>query len=453
MKTTATLNVNNTGIKWRGIANHVRHNPKQHHQNTDINFDLTKYNFGGNVTKKIIFERLYKNDDRLQKYIKEHDTKAIAGRHSNRVWGNIDNWLKKQHSTERTAVMTLGNVDVKAEMLGKLKMSMEDYCKLSGEALKAYVHDFNHRYSGKDSKHTFAVKHYYVNVDEGSPHVHFDIIPFGWTNGKKPRPSTNFNTALATEFGYDKTAKELLSEFRNVEDHKIVECFNKTLQKHGYDLKLELTRTKSSLHDVPMQAYKDLKKNQKKVEKEAYNNQQYQGVLDEYNDKLAEKAAALDQRDAELRKREAKLKAEQKEVNDAITNVYNDFNNISLQLAWQSSEEDMPKTMAIIKKHIDNHDCDFARDEQNKPLFDKQGNPKMINSKGFFGDLFSQAVIICERLGQNIVEKVKEHMKSWEDIMNQKYQENLKDLQEHQWQPRTHNYHASQHQNDDSMGL
>lgn len=121
----------------------------------------------------------------------------------------------------------------------------ENNREVAGKLLRDYLLDFEKRHSN------LYVYNAVVHLDEeGSPHLHFNVVPVasGYKNGLKLKPS--FKKALANE-GYTQTGRYLLKEFRDKEIKNIEQVFKRV----GVVRKLVGTNNIKDMHE-----YKNLQK-------------------------------------------------------------------------------------------------------------------------------------------------------------------------------------------------
>lgn len=266
VKTTATVNVQSSK-KWSGLQHHMEHDPKINHSNKDIDQSLTKYNVHGVIAHK---DKILKQH--YGSFITEHDAKQ---KRDDRKYGSVKAYLNKQRGQpEITAVATFGSKELLEPFTERLYQEALRNKTFKGNlsrvnfnrhlmatyasGLTKYAQGFNKRNSH------ITLTEYYAHLDEnGSPHLHYEAIPRGYTNTGKP--SERLDRALLAQYGTDENKQdkgnkekniEYMRKWRTQEDQALVRCMNAAFkERFKTPVKFELTRTGVALK-LPMESYK-----------------------------------------------------------------------------------------------------------------------------------------------------------------------------------------------------
>lgn len=266
VKTTATVNVQSSK-KWSGLQHHMEHDPKINHSNKDIDQSLTKYNVHGVIAHK---DKILKQH--YGSFITEHDAKQ---KRADRKYGSVKAYLNKQRGQpEITAVATFGSKELLEPFTEQLYQEALRNKTFKGNlsrvnfnrhlmstyasGLTKYAQGFNKRNSH------ITLTEYYAHLDEnGSPHLHYEAIPRGYTNTGKP--SERLDRALLAQYGTDENKPdkgnkekniEYMRKWRTQEDQALVRCMNTAFKEQfNVPVKFELTRTGVALK-LPMELYK-----------------------------------------------------------------------------------------------------------------------------------------------------------------------------------------------------
>lgn len=252
--TTASGNFDNKK-SFSGIRKHLEHDPKLKHKNRYLNAkksqELRKYN-----AHKILINFDDWTEKNFGSFVKEHDENM---KDKKRRFGSVKRFLQvdgdgqarklqpvqlytQKFSNEKDWTAFKDQLVEKIQKeytwhkTGKhlTKEEATDYVyKLIASGLKDCADGFN------DRNPNLKMFEYYVHMDEkGAPHFHSDVLPFyqpeGVTKkGRKKKPSWSLNTALAHQYGTDRSKsqnKKNLSRFREQEDKALIDCVNKRLE-------------------------------------------------------------------------------------------------------------------------------------------------------------------------------------------------------------------------------
>ena len=232
----------------------MEHAPEINHSNSYLNSTeskiLRKYN-----RHKVLINYSAWTEQKFGSFVKEHDQKMKDKR---RQFGSVDRFLKVDGSGKKrtlqpalTYIEKLSNEEDWKSFKSGLEKKLQSYRWNSGpkkgqhltpseakemalttisKGFEVYANGFNKRNS---NLHMFE---YYVHMDEeGSPHLHSQVMPFtemGKTKkGNLKKPSWSLNTALAKQYDSPRKNKENLSRFRKQEDQALINSMNTTLEK------------------------------------------------------------------------------------------------------------------------------------------------------------------------------------------------------------------------------
>lgn len=333
LKTTATVNVQSSK-RWSGLKHHMQHDPNVNHSNKDIDQSLTKYNVHGVIAHK---DKILKQH--YGQFVIEHDAKQ---KRSDRKYGSVSTYLKKQRGQpEVTAVATFGSKELLEPFNEQLYQETLRNKTFKGNlsrvnfnrhlmatyayGLKKYAQGFNKRNSH------ITLTEYYAHLDEsGSPHLHYEAIPRGYTATGKP--SEHLNKALLAQYGTDDEkhgkAKEkgitYMHKWRTQEDEALVRCMNAAFkERFNVPVKFDLVRTGLALK-LPTELYKkhadeivtlkheieDLKTEKKAVQASVAQETEINDQLKQSNNDLRERIRIQEIEQEKERKRRAKERAD-----------------------------------------------------------------------------------------------------------------------------------------------
>ena len=232
----------------------MEHDPKINHSNSYLNGaesrSLRKYN-----QHHILINYGAWTEKKFGSFVKEHDVRM---KDKKRQFGSVDRFLKVDGSGKKrtlqpalTYIEKLSNEEDWKHFKSTLEKKLQSYRWNSGpkkghhltsseaqemalttisKGFEAYADGFNKR---NPNLHMFE---YYIHMDEeGSPHLHSQVMPFtdmGRTKkGNLKKPSWSLNTALGQQYGTPRKNKENLSRFRKQEDQALIDSMNQTLEK------------------------------------------------------------------------------------------------------------------------------------------------------------------------------------------------------------------------------
>ena len=232
----------------------MEHDPKINHSNSYLNGaesrSLRKYN-----QHHILINYGAWTEKKFGSFVKEHDARM---KDKKRQFGSVDRFLKVDGSGKKrtlqpalTYIEKLSNEEDWKHFKSTLEKKLQSYRWNSGpkkgqhltsseaqemalttisKGFEAYADGFNKR---NPNLHMFE---YYIHMDEeGSPHLHSQVMPFtdmGRTKkGNLKKPSWSLNTALGQQYGTPRKNKENLSRFRKQEDQALIDSMNQTLEK------------------------------------------------------------------------------------------------------------------------------------------------------------------------------------------------------------------------------
>lgn len=232
----------------------MEHDPKLKHSNSYLNGaesrSLRKYN-----QHHILINYDTWTEKKFGSFVKEHDTRM---KDKKRQFGSVDRFLKVDGSGKKrtlqpalTYIEKLSNEEDWRHFKSTLEKKLQSYRWNSGpkkgqhltsseaqemalttisKGFEAYANGFNKR---NPNLHMFE---YYIHMDEeGSPHLHSQVMPYtdmGKTKkGNLKKPSWSLNTALGQQYGTPRKNRENLSKFRQQEDQALIDSMNQTLEK------------------------------------------------------------------------------------------------------------------------------------------------------------------------------------------------------------------------------
>ena len=232
----------------------MEHDPKLKHSNSYLNGTesqlLRKYN-----RHKVLINYDVWTEKKFDSFVKEHDEKM---KDQKRKFGSVSRFLKVDGSGKKrtlqpalTYIEKLSNEEDWTAFKSGLEKKLQSYRWNSGpkkgkyltpseakdmalktisKGFETYANGFNKR---NPNLHMFE---YYIHMDEeGSPHLHGQVMPFtemGQTKkGNLKKPSWSLNTALGQQYGTPRKNRENLSKFRQQEDQALIDSINQTLEK------------------------------------------------------------------------------------------------------------------------------------------------------------------------------------------------------------------------------
>lgn len=253
MKTTASGNFSNKK-SWSGLKKHMEHDPEINHSNSYLNSteskNLRKYN-----RHQVLVNYSRWTEQKFGSFVKEHDQKM---KDQKRKFGSVARFLKVDGSGKKrtlqpalTYIEKLSNEEDWKQFKSTLEKKLQSYKWTSGpkkgqhltpsearetalntvsKGFEVYANGFNKR------NPNLHMLEYYVHMDEeGTPHLHSQVMPFtdmGKTKkGNLKKPSWSLNTALARQYNSPRKNKENLSKFRQQEDQALIDSMNQTLEK------------------------------------------------------------------------------------------------------------------------------------------------------------------------------------------------------------------------------
>lgn len=184
MKVNGTLTTKSGS--WNQIKKHVSRNWQHDKNEKSVDKTLSKYN----LHDDFLSTEKYKN-----RLLKAHYSSFLARRnekvrkqgHLNRQQ-SLDEYLKNRTPTA-LGIATFGDQNDKSNVMLAIDDYYHDrsrsenhrrYYQCASWGLKRYVHGFNQR------NRYVKVTHWWTNVDEqGAPHVHFELLPLGYTKLNK----------------------------------------------------------------------------------------------------------------------------------------------------------------------------------------------------------------------------------------------------------------------------
>lgn len=413
VKTTATVNVQSSK-KWSGLQHHMEHDPKINHSNKDIDQSLTKYNVHGVIAHK---DKILKQH--YGSFIIEHDAKQ---KRADRKYGSVKAYLNKQRGQpEITAVATFGSKELLEPFTEQLYQEALRNKTFKGNlsrvnfnrhlmatyasGLTKYAQGFNKRNSH------ITLTEYYAHLDEnGSPHLHYEAIPRGYTNTGKP--SERLDRALLAQYGTDENKQDkgnkeknikYMRKWRTQEDQALVRCMNAAFKEQfKMPVKFELTRTGVALK-LPMESYKkyadeivkmkhdheNLKTENKALQASNDDQKKLNKQLQQANDDLQEKLRIQEKE----RKRRAKEQAKERADLDQ---KYEDFEkqqqkiNRELDAKREKINRDADRFYILVGKaysllgrnyvdHGKNVNYEVAKGELKDRKFNKSGVPLLVD--------------------------------------------------------------------------
>lgn len=317
LQVTASGNVSKN-LSWSGLKNHhLKHDPKQKHENKFLNSEESKslQKFNTHYKNKRSFDFLVLKY--FGNYLYDHDAKTKGYQ-----WGDIKNFIafdtkghKRRNSldflymekfSDKKTWDTLkakyektwakASPSEKEKWKAKGITSGTDFASYkAGRAVKRYMKGF----SDRNPDITFIEG--YSHVDElGAPHAHMRLMATPdrertfTKSGVVKKPSTSLNKALRKQFPEAENNKQALSLWRQQEDKAMVEAFKAEL-----GLSLELYRKKSKVTGLSHDEYI-------KYQKE--------------KDDLSKKWDALAFEKSNLADAEANLKAETDDFESSLNN-------------------------------------------------------------------------------------------------------------------------------------
>lgn len=318
LATTASGNFANKK-SWSGMRKHMEHDSKLHHSNEYLNGEeskrLRKYN-----SHKVLINFDDWAENHFSDFVKEHDENT---KDKHRKFKSVKRFLEVDSNgnerrikplmayTEKLANETdweqfrdslidrLQNYSWSTGPKKGQKLTQEEAVafayKVIGQGLETYANGFNKR---NKYLHMFE---YFTHLDEqGSPHLHSDVmafVPTGRTKtGKKKKPSTSLNRALAEQYGNKGKSKENLKRFRQQEDQALIDAMNDTLEKklgikHAFKLVRKTDKDKTLETGLDHEIYKARATAIKEQEQQKQANQM---KIDKQNKILAENQSKLD---------------------------------------------------------------------------------------------------------------------------------------------------------------
>lgn len=329
LSTTASGNINKKK-SWSGMRKHMEHDPNLKHKNEYLNTDeskqLRKYN-----SHKVLINFDDWAENKFGDFVKEHDETMKDRR---RKFKSVKRFLEVDGNGNERKVKPLMAYTEKLsneadwhDFRDDLIKRLQHYTWTSGnkkgqfltadeakdmayktieKGLEKYADGFNDR-----NKNLFMFEYYTHLDEEGSPHLHSDVMAFveptGKTKtGKIKKPSTSLNRALAEQYNNKGKSKENLKRFREQEDQALIDAMNDTLEnqlgiKNAFELVRKTDVDKALETGLDHEVYKARATAIKKQEQQKQANQakinEQNKTLDEQAKTLAENQSKLDDLD------------------------------------------------------------------------------------------------------------------------------------------------------------
>lgn len=242
--------------RWSGVKNHTDRNYKNDKNEASINKKYTKFNRSGcesNVNK--VLKKHY------LPWLKRNNAHQRATGHSER-----QKTFKKFESGKKLTNLGIGTFGTQSDKFLNIKLIAKNYPNLSsGQVRRRYFHAVSwglkrYMHHWNDRNPDVPVGHWETNVDEnGAPHVHFEVVPLGYTRNGKGKPSPSMSNALKAQY-HTKNRKEAFKKWNKQETNSLVQTVGTVLSKRFTKVpefqSWELQHT-GRKHSLSMETYKE----------------------------------------------------------------------------------------------------------------------------------------------------------------------------------------------------
>lgn len=157
-----------------------------------------------------------------------------------------------------------------------------------------------------------------IHLDEATPHLHFDTIPF--SDDYRKGMSRQLSIAKALEaMGYDKNCDNAIRDF-TVNERKV---FREICERHGLEIEAEeksrgVTFTPQQMRDGVAELYDELTATEKNLQGKKTSLQKTEKALQEKQSALSEVTAELQTTTATVNSLQKQEQALKKEINEAV---------------------------------------------------------------------------------------------------------------------------------------